>query len=310
MLVNSRLIVLLGFALLFCLAAAYQDVKLVPGRHYQASEVRPVHNLVRKYMRYSTAASSFVDMAAGWTSCGLACNSPDVHDVTLNLTWHVDIPLSDGLIGVHTHDKEIVVAWAGTHRYRALITDMSVMTVPYMGTKGNVHSGFLESVQGAGRTVESHLRRLMTDYPDYMVVFTGHSKGGAEAALSALDLVGRVDGLRERVRVWTFGEPRLGDTHFATIYNKLLGPVTYRVTSAADPVVAMPPRFLFDYCHHNLEIWISNAEGDIYVGEEFRECAEDPRASGSVDFYDRSILWHKNYLGLPPQDHADAEFSW
>ncbi|KAJ2421279.1 hypothetical protein GGF47_004028, partial [Coemansia sp. RSA 2524] len=66
-------------------------------------------------MRYSTAATSFVDTSTGWTACGQACVSPDVHDVMLNLTWHVDAPLSDGLIAVHHRSQEIVVSWAGTH---------------------------------------------------------------------------------------------------------------------------------------------------------------------------------------------------
>ncbi|KAJ1995144.1 hypothetical protein GGI25_001371 [Coemansia spiralis] len=292
-------------------SVAYYDVDLIPGQHYPASEMKDVHALVRKYMRYSTAASSFVELDKGWRSCGLACNSPDVDDVMLNLTWRMDLPLSDGFIAVHPRDKEIVVAWAGTHRYRALLTDLAVFPRPYIaGTSMGVHSGFYDSVQGMNDRVGERLERLMVDHPDYMVIFTGHSKGGAEAALSALDLVRSIQGLRQRVRVWTFGEPRLGDAQFANFYNRQLGSVTYRVTSAADPVVAMPPRFLFEYCHHNQEIWLMNARGDVYVAQNNTECTEDPRASISIDFYDRSIMWHKNYLGLPPPDHAEAVFSW
>ncbi|KAJ2602944.1 hypothetical protein GGF40_000384 [Coemansia sp. RSA 1286] len=293
------------------LAMGYRDIELVPGKQYKAQEVVELHNIVRKYMRYSTAATSFVELKSGWTSCGLACNSPDVQDVVLNYTWHVDIPLSDGLLAVHSKDREIVVAWAGTHRYRALITDMSVLTLPYIpGAAMGVHGGFLDSVQGIIDNVQQHLERLIADYPDYMVIFTGHSKGGAEAALSALELVRKIEGIKSRVRVWTFGEPRLGDIEFAEFYNQQLGSVTYRVTSAADPVVAMPPNFLFNYCHHNLEIWLMNEAGDVYVSENRTACFEDPKASSSVDFYYRSIMWHKNYLGLPPPDHAAALFSW
>ncbi|KAJ1771536.1 hypothetical protein IW140_001463 [Coemansia sp. RSA 1813] len=262
-------------------------------------------------MRYATAASSFVELKSGWNSCGIACNSPDVQDVVLNMTWHVDAPLSDGFVAVHHSDKEIVIAWAGTHRYRALLTDLAVFPQPYIsGASMGVHSGFYDSVYGVDTLVGKHVEALMVEHPDYMVVFTGHSKGGAEAALSALNLVRRIEGLKSRIRVWTFGEPRLGDSQFATFYNRQLGSVTYRVTSAADPVVAMPPQFLFEYCHHGMEVWLMNARGDVYVGQNSTGCLEDPHASSSVDFYDRSIMWHKNYLGLPPPDHADAEFSW
>ncbi|KAJ1725463.1 hypothetical protein LPJ53_000393 [Coemansia erecta] len=298
-------------AMLAVAVYGYTDIELIPGKHYRAQDVQPLHAVIRKYMRYSTAATSFVDLHKGWASCGLACISPDVQDVVLNLTWHIDAPLSDGLIAVHPRDKEIVVAWAGTHRYRALITDMSVLTLPYIpGTTMGVHGGFLESVRGVEDRVRAHLRKLAQDYPDYTVVFTGHSKGGAEAALNALDVARSIGGIKPRIRVWTFGEPRLGDSEFAEFYNRQLGPVTYRVTSMADPVVAMPPMFLFNYCHHSLEIWLKNDQGDVYVAQNRTECFEDSNASSSIDFYDRSVKWHKNYLGLPPPDHAAALFSW
>ncbi|KAI8326210.1 alpha/beta-hydrolase [Martensiomyces pterosporus] len=223
----------------------------------------------------------------------------------------MDFPLSDGYIAIHHPDEEIVVAWAGTHRYRALVMDMAVFTLPYLqGEDMGVHGGFRDAVRGVIGRVKTCLERLANDYPSYTVIFTGHSKGGAEAALSALDLVRRIDGLQGRVRVWTFGQPRLGDAKFASHYNRVLGNVTYRVVSEADPVVAVPPRLLFDYCHHDLEVWLMNEEGDIYVGQNHTECGEDPLASSSVLFFERSIESHKNYLGLPPQDHANAEFSW
>ncbi|KAJ2772244.1 hypothetical protein IWQ57_001848 [Coemansia nantahalensis] len=262
-------------------------------------------------MRYATAATTFVELSRGWAGCGEACRDAEVRGAILNQTWHMDAPLSDGFVAVHHGSREIVVAWAGTHRYRALLLDMTVFPLPYIpGVSMSVHGGFLGSVRGAVGEVGRHLGQLMADYPDYAVVFTGHSKGGAEAALGALDLVRSIDGLRQRIRVWTFGEPRVGDAQFAAFYNHRLGNVTYRVASLADPVVAMPPRFLVDFCHHGLELWLMNEEGDIYVGQQYAGCSEDPRASSSVDFYSRSIRWHQNYLGLPPADHAQAAFSW
>ncbi|KAJ2713587.1 hypothetical protein H4R19_002174 [Coemansia spiralis] len=298
-------------ALCALLVAALGHHGLVPGRTYAASEVRHVHRLVRRYMRYATAAASFVELSGGWAGCGEACRDGDVRSAILNQTWHTDAPLSDGLVAVHHGSREIVVAWAGTHRYRALLLDMAVFPQPYIpGASIGVHGGFLASVRGAVGAVGRQLEQLMADYPGYTVVFTGHSKGGAEAALSALDLVRSIAGLRQRIRVWTFGEPRIGDAHFAAFYNRHLGNVTYRVASLADPVVAMPPRLLVDFCHHGLELWLMNEEGDMYVGRRYGGCSEDPRGSSSVDFYDRSIRWHKDYLGLPPADHASAAFSW
>ena len=73
------------------------------------------------------------------------------------------------------------------------------------------------------------------------VLVTGHSLGGAMAALAAHSLAtGRG---RSVTAVYTFGMPRLGGPSFGETYEAALGPVTYRLVHGSDPVATVPPLF-------------------------------------------------------------------
>jgi predicted lipase len=52
------------------------------------------------------------------------------------------------------------------------------------------------------------------------VIFTGHSLGGALAALAAAQT--RVEGWREsgQITLYTFGQPRIGDYNFAIAHSQ------------------------------------------------------------------------------------------
>ncbi|KAK6054041.1 triacylglycerol lipase, partial [Cooperia oncophora] len=59
-------------------------------------------------------------------------------------------------------------------------------------------------------------------YADYKVVFTGHSLGGALAALAAARTA--KEGLRpgDKITIYTFGEPRVGTAQFAMNFDALI----------------------------------------------------------------------------------------
>ena len=75
--------------------------------------------------------------------------------------------------------------------------------------------------------------------PGGKVIVAGHSLGGALAALTALristELGADVDA------VYTFGMPRPGDPAFAELYNRQLGPNTYRLVHGEDVVPTVAP---------------------------------------------------------------------
>ncbi|KAK5986358.1 Triacylglycerol lipase [Trichostrongylus colubriformis] len=85
------------------------------------------------------------------------------------------------------------------------------------------------------------VEKVLTDpkYADYKAVFTGHSLGGALATLAAARTAKQ--GLRtsERITVYTYGEPRVGDAQFATNYDSMIKD-SYRVVFRRDIVPHLP----------------------------------------------------------------------
>lgn len=86
---------------------------------------------------------------------------------------------------------------------------------------GNVHFGFCEFYQTlVAEGLADRVMHLARHHPTYTIFVTGHSLGGAAAAVCAADLVQRLGVLSERVVLYTLGEPRAGDGIFADGINE------------------------------------------------------------------------------------------
>ena len=57
--------------------------------------------------------------------------------------------------------------------------------------------------------MEEYIIAAVKNYPDYAVVFTGHSLGGALANLFAINFRQKYPG--KEVKLYTFGQPRVGN---------------------------------------------------------------------------------------------------
>ncbi|KAJ2007123.1 hypothetical protein GGI04_001626 [Coemansia thaxteri] len=102
---------------------------------------------------------------------------------------------------------------------------------------------------------------------------------------------------KDRIRVWTFGEPRVGNRRFAEYYTEVLGNQTYRVTNQADIVPHLPPWQILGYQHHPLELHILNKEGDIYVCH--KTVREDLGGAYRWPTIDTGVADHVDYFGKP-----------
>jgi predicted lipase len=81
----------------------------------------------------------------------------------------------------------------------------------------SVHEGFYDAYLELSGGVHQGLMDVMALKPDYQLVVTGHSLGGAMATLCALNLTVNY-GLDPIV--YTFGSPRVGFQNFADFYYK------------------------------------------------------------------------------------------
>ena len=106
-----------------------------------------------------------------------------------------------------------------------------------MPPTGEVHRGFHDAWQSVESNVLWQLQQWWT--PDSQLWVTGHSLGGALAALAAtsLEYQGfRVSGL------YTFGQPRVGDWAFTREVNERMGDRMFRFVNNNDIVPLIPPQ--------------------------------------------------------------------
>jgi hypothetical protein len=125
----------------------------------------------------------------------------------------------------------IIVSFRGTFGFDDMYTNMKV--VQQTGFEGKMHSGFMSR---ANAVDVSEIKKVLIDDPDKQIILTGHSLGGAVAALVTLRLL-RTESLMPehtaRVSCITFGQPLVGDAdivksvvtkkqqrHFWTIVNE------------------------------------------------------------------------------------------
>jgi triacylglycerol lipase len=101
-----------------------------------------------------------------------------------------------------------------------------------------IHSGFRAALDA----VWDDVKEVLTRVPTSRIILTGHSLGGALAALCAERMESDL-GLKP-IAVYTFGMPRVGTTDFTRQYNRRLGSITFRFIHGHDLVPTVPPSSL------------------------------------------------------------------
>ena len=86
---------------------------------------------------------------------------------------------------------------------------------------------------------ESIIRDLQSN-PDYQVIFTGHSLGGAISTLISYYYASNIISSNEPILI-TFGQPRVGNENFARSFNKYI-PLIFRIARINDVVTKIPLR--------------------------------------------------------------------
>lgn len=153
-----------------------------------------------------------------------------------------------------------------------------------------VHLGFYEAEQSVFQLMIGMLQTALQQYPmTQMLIFTGHSLGGAMSTLMALDTLLLSPPLTTLpIRLFNFGSPRVGNKPFAIFASeKLLD--RNRVTHYRDVVVHMP--YHNRYMHISGE-WYEDQAGVLHVCTGY----EDPHCA--YQWYYLTVEDHLVYLGL------------
>ncbi len=204
---------------------------------------------------------------------------------------------SQGFIG-HTADS-IVVGFRGTESKADIREDLKIARVGRDGLDGRFHKGFSDSIDNLMPSMLPHLRELLAEKRRPVLV-TGHSLGGAMAALFALETAAR--GVTKNLSLHTFGSPRAMTSAAAEHFDALLPGQALRVVHKSD-AVARVPTMLFGWQHVGDVVYIDRKnqvvpprEANVvhrFVDNIARRVADLKPLAGPIDHllggYDRTL---------------------
>jgi predicted lipase len=195
--------------------------------------------------------------------CGYNCSGRAMDTILQNATYD---PLTTGgvLVSYNQQLNSIFVSFKGTNTWQKAVLDATLwkssvdwdFASPWNDTTSlpndmKIHAGF-EIIHSRLRfMVLNTTLELAQRMPNYQIIFTGHSLGGALATLAAVDFHDHY-GFGDRISLYTFGAPRVGDRKWARFVNSLpFASRIYRIQRKGDPVVQLPP--LFTGYEHSLQ---------------------------------------------------------
>lgn len=164
-------------------------------------------------------------------------------------------------MAIYSSDKDLVIAFAGTDVTQLLdiLNDADIFETKILGL-GNVHRGFFRSSQRLYPTVIREC--VLARDAGKKVWITGHSKGAAEATLTAAAIccngVKPADEGGYLAGVVTWESPRCLSKKAAKKYKEMLGHITYRYVYSVDPVTHVPLGLRFKHVGHLM--WWTNGE--------------------------------------------------
>ncbi|KAI8322542.1 alpha/beta-hydrolase, partial [Martensiomyces pterosporus] len=201
---------------------------------------------------------------------------------------------SYGFVAHKDDTKEIIVSWRGSTILMDWIADLTFVPVPWpKQVDGSaVHVGFLSAYSAAADKIKSVVAGLVQKYPDYKIVLTGHSLGGAEAAVGAADFAVTHPEWVSKMELYTYGEPRVGNPSFAAWMSKQPFPI-YRVVNKGDLVPQVPLQVM-GFEQHSQEVWYTPSGKTQFCGSD----GENKACQDSLGPLQLSILDHLGYPGL------------
>lgn len=142
--------------------------------------------------------------------------------------------------------KELFIGFSGTKNIPQLINiALTMFPVSYEihpEAKGVlVFDYFYKAyVDGFRLDLIQNFTSILKKYPDYTLIFTGHSLGATMVAHTAADFI--LNGLlnNRTIKFITFGQPRVGNPEFNKIFNRTNFEL-YRLTHNKDIVPHLPP---------------------------------------------------------------------
>ncbi len=168
-----------------------------------------------------------------------------------------------------------MIIFRGTQRTTEWIGDIVLFQNNYEGfANSKIHSGFANIYNKLAQQIHQIASQLNPSVPCYI---SGHSLGSALATLAAIDLAQKFPKLKEQIRLYTYGGPRVGNPTFAQMHSQMV-PNSYRIFNLADTIPLSPPT-------------VFRKDVYVHVGQEWSFLAQygDVLPNHAVDTYSAAI---------------------
>ncbi|KAI7834853.1 Alpha/Beta hydrolase protein [Kickxella alabastrina] len=171
------------------------------------------------------------------------------------------------------------------------IADFLFAAVPWPSSVNGsmVHTRFLGAYKGAAENIKAAVDNLVQKYPDYKIVLTGHSLGGAEAALAAGDFAIKHPEWISKIEAYTYGAPRVGNTVFSNWLSSQPF-LIFRVNQS--DVVSQVPLGVLGYQHHAQEVWYN-------TNDQLNFCGSNGEGAPGQNSLTALQMWFLTYLQYP-----------
>lgn len=228
-------------------------------------------------------------------SCGLACEQAPLSNVHV-----VKDHFHDTYGIVAQNGDECLLALRGTKNFQNVVSDIEIFTTNPWGNsvcnKCHVHKGFWN----AWASLQEQSRSALAGLGCSKVRITGHSMGGSMAALAAFDLSSEYN----ITAVYTYGQPRTGNTHWVSAFAQRMLDVPYfRIVDYKDPIPHLIDRNMF------FQGWEHQAPEVYYTATQlgkYTQCDEIEQKNCSYQWNTLGTAAHGclhcSYLGMNPCD--------
>lgn len=200
---------------------------------------------------------------------------------------------TDTAVLITENETSIDIGFPGTRDFADVWKDLKAYRVPRLvgGIACMVHAGF----DCAWESVQADVLDCLAGMPkDKPLRGYGHSKGGALITRSIANILQASD--RKLDFVYTYGEPRGGDSDYALANDVLFGPRHFRVEDGDDAICRLPGWLAGNrHCGHCVLLSAASATYTIDKGFWFKA------ASDVVEIW--QARWKGNILVLGEDHH-------
>lgn len=147
-------------------------------------------------------------------------------------------------IAINKKENFIIISFRGSSNIENWLTniDESLLNVDniYKTKNAFIHRGFFENVfnNEVYFKIERELSNIQKQYPNFKIIFTGHSLGGCSSNLAASLFSVRQKIKPEKIICYNFASPRFCNKSLSEKIDKLF--LSFRITNLKDKITQVP----------------------------------------------------------------------